>query len=212
MTEVVGIDATHANIGQLPPGLQYAGYSTGSPDIRWTPEDWAAHPGALRIDQDASASDGTADYLDVERGAATNAEASSWYRRALMSYRAATRPGQRAPGFYTSQSNVTPLVNALIAGGVTSGPKLIIARWDLLATVEDILRITEAAGPFPVVGMQITNASPLPFDVDLFSAAWLAAVSRLPRPVPPLGEQIRNGLAEISGDLAELDQLVRRLP
>lgn len=210
MTEVIGIDATHANIGQLPPGLQYAGYSTGSPDIRWTPEDWAAHPGALRICQDAGLTDPTADYGDVERFAGTNADAPGFYRRALVSYRAATRPGQRWPGFYTSQSNVTPLVNALISGGVTSGPKLIIARWDLLATVEDILRITEAAGPFPIVGMQIINAGA--YDVDLFSAAWLDAVSRLPRPVPPLGEQIRNGLAEISGDLAELDQLVKRLP
>ena len=209
MTEVVGIDATHANIPQLPPGLQYAGYSTGSPDIKWTAEDWAAHPGALRIDQDAGASDGTADYLDVERGAAMNADAAGWYRRALMSYRAATRPGQRWPGIYTSQSNVTLLVDALIAGGVTSGPKLIIARWDLRATVEDILRITEASGPFPIVGMQITNAGA--YDVDLFSAAWLAAVSRLPVPVPSLGTQLRTAAAEIMQDSIELRALVQRV-
>ena len=210
MTEVVGIDATHANIAQLPPGLQYAGYSTGSPDIRWTAEDWAAHPGALRIDQDAGASDGTADYLDVERGAATNAEAAGWYRRALLSYRAATRPGQRWPGIYTSQSNVTWLVNSLIAGGVTSGPKLIIAKWDLGATVDDILRIAEAFGPFPIVGMQIMNAGA--YDVDLFSAAWLGAVSKLPPPVPSLGAQVRAAVAELVQDGAELRALVQRLP
>lgn len=210
MTEVVGIDATHANIGQLPPGLQYAGYSTGSPDVRWTPEDWAAHPGALRIDQNAAASDGTADYLDVERGAATNGEAAVWYRRALVSYRAATRPGQRWPGIYTSLSNVTPLVNALIAGGVTSGPKLIIARWDLDATVEDILRIATASGPFPIVGYQIMDAGA--YDVDLFSAAWLANMSRLPAPVPSLGAQVRAAVAELVQDGAELRALVQRLP
>lgn len=210
MTEVVGIDATHANIGQLPPGLQYAGYSTGSPDIRWTAEDWAAHPGALRIDQDAGASDGTADYLDVERGAATNAEAAGWYRRAQLSYRAATRPGQRWPGIYTSQSNVTPLVNALIADRVTSGPKLIIAKWDLGATIDDILRITEASGPFPIVGMQIMNAGA--YDVDLFSAAWLGAVSRLPAPVPSLGAQVRAGLRTAASEVADLERLALRLP
>lgn len=210
MSEVVGIDVTHANIGQLPPGLQYAGYSTGSPDIKWTPEDRVAHPGALMICQDAGATDATADYLDVERFAATNAEAAGWYRRALMSYRAAIRPGQRWPGIYTSQSNVTPLANALITGGVTSGPKLIIARWDLLATVEDILRITEASGPFPIVGMQIINAGA--YDVDLFSAAWLATVSRLPAPVPSLGAQVRAGLGEVAQDVAELTALARRLP
>lgn len=210
MSEVVGIDATHANIGQLPSGLQYAGYSTGSPDVRWTPQDWAAHPGALRICQDQGATDATADYLDVERFAATNAEAAGWYRRALMSYRAATRPGQRWPGIYTSQSNVTPLVNALISGGVTSGPKLIIARWDLLATVEDIQRIAETSGPFQIVGMQIINAGA--FDVDLFSAVWLGAVSRLPVPVPSLGAQLRAGVAEAAQDIAELAALARRVP
>lgn len=210
MSEVIAFDATHANIGQLPPGQQYAGYSTGSLDVRWTAEDWAAHPGALRIDQDAAASDGTADYLDVERGAATNLEAAGWYRRALVSYRAATRPGQRWPGIYTSLSNVTPLVNALIAGGVTSGPKLIIARWDLLATLEDVLAIIGGGGPFPVVGYQITNA---PFwDVDLFSVSWLNARSVLPPPVPSLGNQLRAGLAEIAQDVTELVTLARRLP
>ena len=210
MSLVVGFDATHQNIAQLPPGQQYAGYSTGSSDIRWTAEDWAAHPGALRIDQDAAAAAGTADYLDVERGAATNAEAPGWYRRALMSYRAATRPGQRWPGIYTSLSNVTPLVNALIASGVTSGPKLVIARWDLAATLEDVLAIIGGSGPFPIVGYQITNTPG--FDLDLFSAAWLNARSALPPPVPSLGAQIRAGLTEAAQDVAELVALARRLP
>ena len=210
MSEVIGFDCTHQNIGQLPPGQQYAGYSTGSPDIRWTPENWAAHPGALRIVQDDGLTDATADYADVERFAGTNAQAPGWYRRALISWRAATRPGQRWPGFYTSLSNVTPLVNALIAGRVTSGPKLIIARWDLGSTIEDILRIADAAGPFPVVGMQIINAGP--YDLDLFSALWLGTVSRLPVPVPSVGAQMRAGLAEAVQDLAELGQLARRLP
>lgn len=211
MTEVVGIDATHANLAQLPPGLQYAGYSTGTPDIRWTDADWAAHPGALRICQDDGLTDATADYADVERYAGTNAQVPGWYRRAVIAWRAGLRPGQRWPGVYTSQSNVTPLVNTLIAAGVTSGPRLIIARWDLLATVEDILRITEAAGPFPIVGMQIVNAGA--YDVDLFSAAWLAGVSRpAPPPPPSLGVQVREALADLAGDVDALEMLARRLP
>ena len=211
MTEVVGIDATHANIGQLPPGLQYAGYSTGSPDIRWTAEDWAAHPGALRIDQDASASDGTADYLDVERGAATNTDAAAWYRRAVISWRAGIRPGQRWPGIYTSFDNLTPLVNALIVNRVTSGPRLIIARWDLTRTLDDILAIARAGGPFPVVGWQVQSFAA--FDLDLFSAAWLGAVSkpRAPAP-PPLKVQLEAAAAEAAQDLTEIAALIRRLP
>jgi hypothetical protein len=205
----IGFDVTHANIGSLPPGQQYAGYSTGSPDIRWTDADWAAHPGALRIDQDPVASDGTADYLDVERGAATNAVAAGWYRRALINWRAGNRPGQRWPGIYTSQENVTPLVNALIAGGVTSGPKLIIAHWGL-PELEPILELAAASGPFPIVGMQVLSTAQ--YDLDLFSAAWLAGVSRPAPVVPPLKAQIVAGLAEAAQDVAELVALARRLP
>lgn len=210
MSVIVGIDCTHANIAALPPGQQYAGYSTGTPDIRWTAEDWAAHPGALRIDQDAAASDGTADYLDVERGAATNGEAAGWYRRARSSYLAGTRPGQRWPAIYTSANNVTPLANALIAGGVTSGPKLVIARWDLLATLADFLAIAGAGGPFPVVGYQVQSFPA--YDLDLFSVMWLTVVSRPQAPPPPtVGQQLRAGLAEVIQDLAELGQLARKV-
>ena len=211
MTEVVGIDATHANIGQLPPGLQYAGYSTGSLDIRWTAEDKAAHPGALMIVQDPGLSDATADYADVERFAGTNADAPGWYRRAVIAYRAGIRPGQRWPGFYTSFSNMTPLVNSLIAGGVRSGPRLIIARWDLLATLDDIVAIARAGGPFPIVGWQVQSFAA--FDLDLFSAAWLGAVSRAPAPAPPpLKVQLEASAAEAAQDVAELRALLGRLP
>lgn len=211
MTEVIGIDATHANIGQLPPGLQYAGYSTGSHDVRWTPEDWAAHPGAVRYVQDFGLTDSTADVADVERGAGTNEQCAGWYRRAAIAWRAGIRPGQRFPAFYTSQSNVTPLINALIAAGVTSGPKLIVARWDLGSTLDDVLAIARAGGPFPVVGWQVQSFPA--FDLDLFSAAWLGAVSRAPAPPPPpLKQSIETGLAEAAQDLADVAALVRRLP
>jgi hypothetical protein len=43
---------------------------------------FAAHPGAVRIDQDPAASDPTADVLDIEAGAATPASAPGWVRRA----------------------------------------------------------------------------------------------------------------------------------
>jgi len=200
----IGYDATHQNIASLPRGAQAAGYTTGSPDIRWTDPDWAAHPGALRICQDWDVSEDlatrdadllaivTSDYLDVETGAATNADAPGWYKQALASYHAATRPGQRWPGFYTSANNVTPLVNALIAGGVTSGPRLIIANWNLnqpqaaaalAAALADLAALGLAGDPFPVAGFQF--ADPGPFDIDLYSTAWLDAVSAKPPPAGP---------------------------
>ena len=103
MSIVLAHDAIHANVAHLPAG-QAAGYTTGSSDIRWTAQDWAHHPAAVRIDQDATASDLTADVLDVERGAATNGEAAHWYTMALRSFTAGTRPGQRHPAIYTSAS------------------------------------------------------------------------------------------------------------
>ncbi len=120
MTATVPVyDAVRVNIAQLPPGYA-AGYSTGTGIVPWTAADWAAHPGAVRIDQDPAASDPTADILDVEAGAATFADCPGWYKRALADYRSAARPGQRAPAIYASLSNLPAVANALISGGVTS--------------------------------------------------------------------------------------------
>ena len=177
---VAGYDATHANAGHLPAGHQAAGYTTGTPDIQWTAADWTAHPGAVRICQDFSASDITADVLDVERGAATNGIAGHWYSLAARAWRAAARPGQRRPAIYTSASNVTPLVNALIAAGVTSGPGLWVASWGTLPATAG-QDVADASGPFPIIGFQYASG---PFyDSDWFSRAWLAGVSRTPAPV-----------------------------
>jgi hypothetical protein len=188
---VIGFDATHANIAALPRGAPIvAGYSTGTGDVPWTAEDWAAHPGALRIDQDPAGSDPTADYYDVEDFAGTSARAPGWYREALACYQSGKRPGQRHPGFYTSAGNVTPLVNHLVAAGVTSGPRLIIANWnltegqaaaDLAAAIA--LLASGGADPFPVAGIQF--ADPGPYDVDVYSRAWLDAVSVPPVTPPP---------------------------
>ena len=186
MAITVAYDAIHANVSHLPAGQQAAGYTTGSPDIRWTAADWAAHPHAVRIDQDAAASDLTADVLDVERGAATNSETAHWYQMASRSYTAGTRPGQRLPTIYTSASNVTPLVNALKAAGVTSGPRLWVANWNL-SDAQAAADVAAASGPFPVIGVQFHNAQF--YDVSVFSTAWLRAVSTPPIAVPPPAPQ-----------------------
>jgi hypothetical protein len=172
MAVVVGHDAIHANVSRLPPG-QTAGYTTGSADIRWTAADWAAHPKGVRICQD-SGSDHTADVLDVERGAASNADACRWYPAARAAYKAAARPGQRRPAIYTSASNVTPLVNALIAAGITRGPGLWVADWDL-GNAQAVADVENAAGPYPIVGVQYDNG--LFYDTNVFSATWLGDVS-----------------------------------
>jgi hypothetical protein len=182
MTIVVAHDAIHANVPHLPAG-QSAGYTTGSPDIKWTPADWAAHPVAVRICQDLAATDSSADVLDVERGAATPADCPGWARRAQASFNARARTGQREPAIYTSQSNITTVVNALIAGGVHSGVSLWPADWSI-SEGEAINDILDGSGPFPVIGMQISSGTY--YDTDVFSAAWLNHVAGSTPPPPAL--------------------------
>jgi hypothetical protein len=170
---VIGFDCTHDNIPNTPHNTQLAGYTTGTPDIKWTVTDFAAFPTALRICQD-SGTDLTADYLDVESEAATFDNAATWYPEALHSYTVSIRPGQRHPSIYVSASNVTPLVNTLIAKGITSGPGLIIADWDL-TQAQAVGDVQDAAGPFPVRGVQFHNDGP--FDIDIWDKTWVNTVS-----------------------------------
>jgi hypothetical protein len=178
-------DATHGGIGALPKG-QAAGYSTGSGSVPWTVADWNAHPGAVRICQDPAATDTTADVLDVEAGAATIGKCAGWAKAAIASVTAARRPGQRHPAIYMSLSNVTPVVNALIAGGVTSGVGLWVANWNLTEAEAQAL-VAHAGGPFPIIGVQYGNRGS--YDVSVFSGPWLAAVSAVApaHPATPKG-------------------------
>lgn len=183
---VVGYDAIRVNAGSMPRGAQiYAGYSTGWGDVPWTEELFAQYATALgpclHYDQDPAASDATADVLDVERGAATIADASWWAKRALSDFKSGRRPGQRTPAIYMSASNVTPVVNELISGGVTSGVGLVVANWSIseAQAVHDVLA---AAGPFPIVGVQW--ADPGPYDIDILSRDWLLHQSGKPAPHP----------------------------
>lgn len=181
MTIISGYDYTSSNYPQAPGSGQVAGYTTGTPDIQWTQAMWDAHPDAVRICQDAGATDTTADVLDIETGAATNAEAAAWYGSALVNFHAGTRPGQRLPALYCSASNVTPLVNQLIADGVSSGPLLWVAHWGIgLATATAMLN--SSGGPFPIVAVQYQN-EPL-WDDDVFLSSWLTNVSVAPSPPP----------------------------
>jgi hypothetical protein len=179
---VTVFDAIHANAPRLPKGLA-AGYTTGSGSVPWSAADWKAHPGAVRICQDPGATDTTADILDVESGAATVGRCAPWAEAAAANFAAGKRPGQRHPAIYMSLSVVTPVVNALIAGGIHEGPGLWIANWNFSAA-EAAALIHASGGPFPVIGVQHRNAGA--YDVSEFSKPWLDAVSGDPA-VRPAG-------------------------
>lgn len=188
MAIVLVRDCIGANLGASAWGGQMAGYSTGSGDVPWTAAQFAARPGTIVIDQSPSPTiwDAQADIDDYENGAVRLDELAPRAKERKASFAAATRPGQREPGIYASASNITPVVNALIAGGVTSGVGLWIANWGVTEQTAAQQVIT-AAGPFPVIGWQFASppATGGPFDLSVFSAAWLQAVS-ISQPPPPI--------------------------
>jgi hypothetical protein len=175
---VVAHDAIHENITKLPAG-QACGYTTGSSAIQWTAADFAAHLGAVRICQDAGATDTTADVLDVERGAATNNEVAAWAKEALANFDSAKRPGQRKPAIYTSLNNVPAVVQALKAGGATAS--LWLADWNLSEN-QSIADLTTALDGIEITGVQYTDKGVF-YDSDVFASAWLTDVSRVKPPV-----------------------------
>jgi hypothetical protein len=175
-------DATHANISHLPAMQQVAGYVTGTAGIMWTEQDFAAHPGAVRIDQSPAntAADESADVLDFENQAATAADLVPWVKAAKASFASAARPGQRSPAVYMSKDSVTEVVNVLTAGGVTAC--LWIADYSTSAGAA-ASAVEAASGPFPVIGYQYADEGL--YDVSAVSQAWLEAVSEKQPPAPP---------------------------
>ncbi len=182
---VEGYDATGVNVEYLPVG-QVAGYVTGTGGVPWTSAQWAAHPGAVRIDQSPvnTPADETADVLDYESGAAALADLAPWAKAALANFRNGTRPGQRSPAIYASASNITAVVNTLIAGGITSGIGLGVADYSV-SEAEATLAVANASGPFPVVWYQYSDqGGGGTYDLGIFSVPWLANVSKAPSPDP----------------------------
>jgi hypothetical protein len=205
-------DAIRANISHLPKGLA-AGYTTGHGTVPWGAAEWKAHPGAVRICQDPGATDETADVLDVESGAATVGTCARWAEAAAANVAAGKRPGQRHPAIYTSLSSVTPVVNALVHGGISEGVGLWIANWNL-TEAEATALVAHAGGPFPVIGVQYRNAGT--YDVSVFSKPWLGEVSADPatRPAGFHGEYKTAGmysLAQLASKLGTTSSALLRM-
>ncbi|HXJ26376.1 MAG TPA: hypothetical protein VNH17_11775, partial [Streptosporangiaceae bacterium] len=171
-------DVTGTYYSRVPPG-QRCGYDTGSGGIAWTPDMWAANPGAVHIDQSPvnTALDEMSDVLDYERGAATLADIAPWAKAAQANFAGNARPGQRRPAVYMSASTVTDVVNALTAGGISSGVSLWIANWNL-TEAESVAAVLAGSGPFPVIGIQFTDTGGGgTYDLDIFSLTWLTTQS-----------------------------------
>jgi hypothetical protein len=141
------IDAIHSDVASIPAGApKVAGYVTGSSDIQWTPEDWVrfATTAKVRINQMPGSDPLLGDVLDVEPGAWTNDGAAQACR--------ARQQHGLAINLYSSQDNLTPLLNACIAAGVTSG-SLWVANYSL-SEAEATAMVVQRSGPWPIQAVQ----------------------------------------------------------
>lgn len=178
-------DTIGSNVNLLPAGQQVAGYSTGSGVVPWSELQFAdhviPHP-AVRIDQDAGASDVTADMLDVETNAANLGEIVRWLGEARASFKAATRPGQRWPGIYVSLSNLNQAVAELTSAGITDVP---FGIPDLTNHADATVKVSTASGNYYRVWQQYAFGSS--YDSGIVSVPWLERVSKVSTPEPPSG-------------------------
>lgn len=180
-------DATSEWEHLLPTDVLAAGYDTGfGPNIKWTAAQFDRHMlpyPAIHYDQDPGASDYLSDLLDVEAGAATNAEILRWLGNARTNFWEASRPGQRWPGIYCSLSNVASAVAILHEAGIVNVP-FVVADYSV-SEAEATRRVSGAIGPYPAVGYQFTD---LEFggraDGNIFSIPWVTTVSIIPLPPP----------------------------
>jgi peptidoglycan hydrolase-like protein with peptidoglycan-binding domain len=172
MGYTLAYDCCSVNLG-FAPAAQRAGYATGSEGIQWTAVQFANNPGVVVIDQDPSATDHTADVLDVESGAATIADIPGWVRDALAAYEAGARPGQRKPAIYVSQANLTAAANILVAN------KLVAYLWladpDLTIAEAEAKLAPNQTGTMPMIGVQYAWGTR--YDTDVFESSWLALQS-----------------------------------
>jgi hypothetical protein len=154
----------------IPPGVEMAGYITGTGSVPWTTEQLAAHPDAIRIDQAPTntPANETADVFDVENGAGTLEDIPQWVHAAANAFHANARPGQRNPTIYMNRSTMTPVANTLIAAGILSGVNLWLAA--PMTPAEAAHLVTNAGGPYPIVGVQFAFNGD--HDVSVFSATW----------------------------------------
>ena len=141
------IDAIHGDVSSIPAGAKkVAGYVTGSSDIEWTAADWRwfATTAKVRINQRPGSDPLLCDVLDVEPGAWTNQEAAQACKE--------RQQHRLQVSLYSSQDNLTPLLNACIAAGVTSG-NLWVANYSL-SVAEATAMVVHRYGPWPIQAVQ----------------------------------------------------------
>ena len=106
-----------------------AGYNDGQADT-WSPSEWKLFPSAQRVTITRDAGLVFATVLDVENGAATNADAPGWVERGRYIH---------SPSItvYTDLSNA-PILGEVFDAAKVGRPLLWVAHWDGVAEIPDV--------------------------------------------------------------------------
>ena len=110
------IDAIHANVGNIPVSTpKVGGYVTGTPDIKWTSQDWARfpHAGTVRIDQSPSLS-----AYAANEGSVADIEALAGTVGSFVTASEARMRLRRLLWCYATQSTVQEIAVALKEAGI----------------------------------------------------------------------------------------------
>jgi hypothetical protein len=185
---VIMIDAIHDNVSNIPADApKVAGYVTGTSDVEWTAADWArfATTAKVHVNQWPGSNPLLGDVLDVEPGAWTNEGAAQ---------ACAERKKNGLPiNLYSSQDNLTPMLNACIAVGVTAG-NLWVANYNL-SIEEATALVVHRYGPWPIQAVQWASPSSNPrtlipgskltllegdCDLSVTAPAWLSGQGPAP--------------------------------
>lgn len=144
----VGMDTVRTAAQNIPANAQCVlGYDTGSGIVPWTQTEWNRFTSAIKlhITQVNGTNNVDSDIIDIEPQAATIDQAVEWCKERIAAH--------KIPTCYLSESNVTPLVNALVAVGINSGVYLGVAHPGM--SIEDAQAILDnAGGPFPIAYVQ----------------------------------------------------------
>lgn len=125
MTDYVDmVDTIHADVDNIPADFpKVCGYTTGTPDIQWTAQDWARfrHSAKIRLNQQDGSDPFNCDGFDIEPGAwqIPNAVSGASRRRALRTV------------FYLPASMLPEAEAAVRAAGLTEWVYYGIANWNL---------------------------------------------------------------------------------
>jgi hypothetical protein len=153
---VTMMDAIGASSHNIPVNVARVGaYVTGTGDVPWSTleKNRFTSKQLVTIDQlPADPGDTNAMVCDCEYGAATIKDAVDWCKARIAM--------KKRPTVYIQASNLTSLVNALVAANIKSAD-IWLANWNLnLVQATDM--VVKSGGPFPIVAVQWASPSSNP--------------------------------------------------